>query len=386
MGRLRVTVLVHNLSGNNVVRMYPIAKVLERFCKTEVVGFVGPGGVFRPYRDEFEYKTVSLAKFPSVARRIGELRKLITGDVIYAFKPNVLSLGVGLLDRHSSRRPVVVDIEDFDPAFQYTRGWRAAAKNSLMLWDPFSLPYLLFGDYLSRFANERTVGSTFLQKKHGGILLPHGADTSAFDPALFDPPTIKKKWGVGGSFAILFAGKVSEHKGVDTILKVVLETNGQNQVSQMKLVVVGGSESDNNIMRLKAQGGDSFLHIPAQPHHLMPEMLSLADLIVLPQVSSTYTEAQIPAKVYEGMAMGKPIIASRVSDLPKILEGCGIIFDPSDHASLGDAVRKIYSDPSLAASLGMKARGRCEERYSWNAMERLLRNVFSQIPERMSLL
>ncbi len=376
MNKLKVSILVHNLSGNNVVRMYPIAKVMERFCDIEIIGFVQPNGVFPPYKDEFSYKTIPLALFPSILRNARMLSSIITGDVIYAFKPNILSLGVGLIKKLSSRKPVIVDIEDYDPAFQYTRGWRAATKNAVMVWDPFALPFLWIGDWLARFANERTVGSTFLQKRFGGILLPHGADSSLFDPKAYDKSITRMKWGLERKFIILFAGKVSEHKGVDQLLEIAKEINRKHSEHPICLVVAGGMENDTNIIRLKESGSDSFRHIPSQPHHLMPEILSLADLVVLPQVSSLYTQAQIPAKVYEAMAMAKPIIASRVSDLPIILQDCGIIVKPQEETELRDAIQNVYSNPELAHSIGMRARKRFEEKYSWDVMENILKGVF----------
>ncbi len=354
MSRPDISILVHNLSANNVVRMYPIAKVLERRYTIEVAGFAGPGGVFAPYKDEFRYVTVPTPAFGSWRKGASEIRSLLRGKVIYAFKPNPLSLGIGLLESRSSGRPLVLDIEDFDLAFQYTRGFPLLLKNLLMFWDIQSFGYLWLADRFARRADRITVGSTFLQKRYGGTILPHGADTSAFDPGRFSAEEIRSRWHVDGSFNILFAGKVSDHKGVDAILRMVLRINNSAPAIPLRLIIVGGKNTDENIRALAAAGGAAFVHIPNQPHERMPELLTTADVVLLPQHRSRYTSAQIPGKLYEAMAMGRPVIASDVSDLSLILSGCGITGkDEADFPEISSLQQEITLVPPIHEKLSL---------------------------------
>ena len=118
-------------------------------------------------------------------------------------------------------------------------------------------------------------------------------------------------------------------------------------------------------------------HVPIQPHSRMPEILGAADLVVLPQQDRRYTRAQVPGKLFEAMAMGKAIVASAVSDLPLILDGCGVLVPPGDQDAPDWAVAKLAADPDRIREPGRLAREWCCASYDWNAMERLLREVFA---------
>ena len=90
-------------------------------------------------------------------------------------------------------------------------------------------------------------------------------------------------------------------------------------------------------------------------------------------------EAQIPAKVFEAMAMAKPIIATAISDLPEILEGCGIIVEPENVPQLAGAIEAVLTDSQRADELGERARERHRKEYSWDAMETVLVDVMHQV-------
>jgi len=373
---MKITLLVHNLSSNSVTRVYNISHVLKRFSEVEIVGFVGPAGVFAPFRDELVCKSLPLPGPSNLRSAMKALGEMITGDVVWAFKANPVSYGVGLQDRRRTQRSLVLDIEDLDHAFQYTRPRRDLIKNSLMVWDHQSYLCLLGFQLLAGHADSTTVVSTYLQRRYGGVLVPHGVDSDLFNPALFDRDLLKKKWGTEGVRTILFAGKAAGHKGVKELAALIEHLDARPEESPVKLMMVGGSREDPLVQPVLEAGGDRVIHLPSQPHGVIPEILCQADLVVLPQKKSTYTEAQIPAKIYEAMAMAKPIVASAVSDLPLMLEEAGVVVPPGDTAGLVQAVQGLLDDSARAAALAANARARCVERYSWNAMETTLRDLF----------
>ena len=85
---------------------------------------------------------------------------------------------------------------------------------------------------------------------------------------------------------------------------------------------------------------------------------------------------QVPAKVFDAMAMAKPIIATAVSDLPEILDSCGWIVEPASPEQLAEAIQYVINHPKEAEQMGQKARQKCIENYSWDAMEKVLVNIF----------
>jgi glycosyltransferase involved in cell wall biosynthesis len=93
---------------------------------------------------------------------------------------------------------------------------------------------------------------------------------------------------------------------------------------------------------------------------------------VVPQRDSSDTRGQVPAKLFDAMALGRPIVSTRVSMIPEILEGCGLLVPPGDATALGAAVARLLDRPDEAGALGAAARRRAVERYSFEAARRAL--------------
>ena len=102
-------------------------------------------------------------------------------------------------------------------------------------------------------------------------------------------------------------------------------------------------------------------------------------MVAIPQLDSEPARYQMPMKVYDCMAMARPIVASAVSDLPSVLEGCGRLVPPGDVEKLAAAVSELLSDSAQARALGERARTRCLENFSMARVAEKLREVISRV-------
>jgi glycosyltransferase involved in cell wall biosynthesis len=103
------------------------------------------------------------------------------------------------------------------------------------------------------------------------------------------------------------------------------------------------------------------------PFDDVPRYLVAADAVAVPQRATSDTVGQVPAKVFDAMALARPIVATAVSMLPEILDGCGVLVPPGDVVALTTALRRLLGDPDGSAELGRRARERCREHYSFTA-------------------
>jgi glycosyltransferase involved in cell wall biosynthesis len=145
----------------------------------------------------------------------------------------------------------------------------------------------------------------------------------------------------------------------------------------LKLLLVGGARREEYMEELRALGGERLIHVGFQPHERMPEFLAVADAVALPSRRSRHAEAQVPGKVFEAMAMAKPVIATRTSDLPEILEGCGWLVEPNNVDDLTERLSYLCENLDEARGLGERARQRCIEDYSVDAVDRMLQGVLA---------
>ena len=375
---MKISCLVFDLSRNSIVRTYPIAKVLERHHTVEIIGPCFGDGVFPPYRSEFAFRTVAGTRYPAFLGTLPKLLRHIEGDIVFAFKPRPTSFGLALLAQLRHHRPLILDVEDWEVADLWSSPQRSQRLRQLVrFWDPNALPYTWLLERMTGLADEITVVSRFLQHKFGGTILYHGADTDRFDPARFDRTALREKWGLSPNETIvLFTGTLNPHKGVAELARAIA---GLPASENTRLLLVGQEGTVGYLHRVKQIGGDRMLHVGFQPHDTMPTFTAMADLVAIPQRQTPFSQAQVPGKVFEAMAMSKPIIASRVSDLPEILgEQAGLLVEPGGVEELREAMHTLAHDPALATEIGRRARERCLARYNWDAMERTLTTLLSR--------
>jgi glycosyltransferase involved in cell wall biosynthesis len=92
---------------------------------------------------------------------------------------------------------------------------------------------------------------------------------------------------------------------------------------------------------------------------------SMAGLVTL-HPEPNYLDA-LPVKMFEYMAAGIPVIASRIPLWSDIIEGnaCGVCVDPFDAKQIAAAIDRFVLDPELAQRMGANGRKAVIERYNW---------------------
>jgi glycosyltransferase involved in cell wall biosynthesis len=373
---MKITVICPELSNNSLGRAYILAKALRQFNEVEIIGMMSGQSIWFPCdTGEFEYASIEARTLTQRMRAIPNLLRLIEGDVIYAVKPRLGSYGVSLLGRVSKHYPVVLDIDDWELGFQGGAKW----------WQTFpwrwvdgldGALFLYVMEMLVPVADRVTVSSYALQQRFGGTIVPHGRDTHMFDPAKYDSARIRENWGISHKKVIMFLGTPRPHKGLEDIVRAMKQLNRPN----LLLIVVGAQQDGSYEDRLQRMGGEQVRLVGMQPFWKIPLFLSMADMVVLPQRNVPSAIGQVPAKVFDAMAMAKPIIATRVCDLPIILDGCGRLVPPGDVSALAREIDWVLSNPKEANQMGELARQKCIEQYSIEAMRHSLKQVLDSLP------
>jgi glycosyltransferase involved in cell wall biosynthesis len=355
-------------------RAYILAKVLSAHFEIELVGPLHIGkSVWAPFdSSEFECKFVPSENYPLFLKSIPQLLKHITGDVIYALKPLATSYGLALLSSLKRKRPIIVDVDDWELGFVM---WRLSiSKRSwLRLHDANWIGWTLLLDKLISRADGITVSNQFLAKRYGGTLVPHGRDVWFLDPSRYDAQKIRSAWGFCEEKLILFLGSPERYKGLEDLVHAVRMMDRKDT----KVLIVGANESDPLIGQLSSESGQILKLIGPRPLSERPKWLAIADVIAIPQWRSTATVGQMPAKLFDAMAMSKPIVATDVSDIPSALQDCGLVVPAGDVKALSQGISFMLKHPVEAADMGRRARQKCIEHYSWETMERHLLSVFS---------
>ena len=176
---------------------------------------------------------------------------------------------------------------------------------------------------------------------------------------------------------VMFFGSPRPYKGIEFLIEAMTLIPDKNTV----LVIVGLDKSkytkDLAQFGLKKLG-IRFITFGLQPFNKVPEFLSISDIVVIPQMKRAATVGQVPAKIFDAMAMAKPIISSDVGDLPYILKNCGWIIEPGNSEELASTIRYVLNNSEEAEKKGFQARIKCMEKFSWDAQEKALTDIFKK--------
>lgn len=376
MKKKRISILNFDISNNSLGRAYLLAKVLDADFDVCIVGPALRGSVWGPLRGApVEIREVPSCRFPRILSKLPSILRAIDGEIVYAVKPRFSSFGFALLKKLASGTPVVLDIDDWETSSYLGKGFWSRALKFLNLSNPNGYFWTWVMEFLIRFADRKTTVSTFLQKKYGGLIIPHVKDTESIDPAGYDEEALRGELGLAGKRIVMFAGTPREHKGVTDALHAVSSIPGPETV----LVVVGGDLEGVYERKLQAMGSDRLMMFGQAPYRDLLKFLKIADVVVIPQRYAPGAQGQLPSKLFDAMAMGKAIVATAVSDIPLVLNGCGIVVNAGSVDGLADGIRRMLDDPGMARELGRRARLRCEELYSVRVAREKLRTLLSEL-------
>jgi glycosyltransferase involved in cell wall biosynthesis len=361
---VKISVLAFDLSDNATGRADLLARLLASRWEVEVVGPRFGTGVWAPaVGGAVSHRVVPVDRAARYPRFAGLWRELVTradGDVLYASKPRPTSYGTALLSRRRRRRPLLLDIDDWEVGFFRRAGAWGTLGRSLNLSNPNGLPWTWLMERLVKRADAITVASRFLQRRFGGTLIPHVRDTEAWDPARYDRAAARAGLGIQHERVVMFLGTPRGHKGVDDLVEAVGLVGGD-----VRLVLVG---ADANGASGRRWAACSWVRLVGEiPFDDVPRYLVAADAVAVPQRATSDTVGQVPAKLFDAMALARPIVSTAVSMIPEILEGCGVLVPPGDVVALATALRRMLDDTPGATELGRRARERCRERYSFAA-------------------
>ncbi len=189
-------------------------------------------------------------------------------------------------------------------------------------------------------------------------VIPNGVDRSRFHPDVA-PDT---SWGPGGRFVIGFVGSLKPWHGLDYLLEAFRTIVRSNCDSH--LLIVGDGPLRDWIEGF-ARGADIHSRVTLTgwvPHERLPSLIKSMSVAVAPYpaLEDFYFS---PLKLYEYMALGIPIVASRIGQIDSVLrhESNALLPQPGDAGALADGLKRLYRDEPLRNRLGASAHETAKE-------------------------
>jgi colanic acid/amylovoran biosynthesis glycosyltransferase len=178
-----------------------------------------------------------------------------------------------------------------------------------------------------------------------------------------------------GRFRLIFVGRLSPEKGLAGLLEAL---SVSKLLSRIDLIIVGdGPLADaarSQAERLGIASNVKFLGRLSEQETLAE--IASSDSLVLP----SFMEG-LPVVLMEALALGVPVIASRVAGIPELVRDgeTGILFDPSHWSQLADAIDRMAGDGTLHDHLGRAGPQRIAEEFDVRLSAARLRDLFAGV-------
>ncbi len=204
------------------------------------------------------------------------------------------------------------------------------------------------------------------------IVAPDAVDLDLFTTS-DESSVLRRKLGLPlDKKIVMYTGSFYRYawKGVDVLLDAAAYLPDKYLV-----VVVGASEIEYD--ELRGRNVSSRVRIiRRRPHQEIPLYLKASDVLVLPNkkgdaTSEFYTS---PLKLFEYMASGVPIVASRLPSIEEILsEQNSCLVEAGDASKLANGIRKVVDDGQLGQSVASQARADVLS-HTWSQRAKTIRN------------
>jgi len=184
-----------------------------------------------------------------------------------------------------------------------------------------------------------------------------------------------------GRKCVLYVGRVNEKKGVGDLIRAFEIVSNRQRDCILAVAGSGDMKYVEGLVKEVNRAGldDRVYFLGPIPNREMPAYMRAADIIAY----ATREGEGIPRALLEGMACGKPVVATEVAGIPEaVIDGVtGFVVKPRDITALADRLSTLLVDDSLRREMGLKARRHVEAEFNYDTVipkiAALLREVAS---------
>lgn len=282
-------------------------------------------------------------------------------DLVIATSPQFFCAGAGFLVSRLKNRPFIFELRDLWPDSIVSVG---AMKPS---------PVIRLLEKLELFLYRRSkhvVALTDAFRRnllHRGIpdhkisVIKNSADLSFFSPRPV-PASLARELGVEGKFVVSYIGTVGMAHAVDKILETA---EMLREFSDIVFLIIGEGAYKRKIRDMSAQKNlPNVKVLPGVPKEKIPDYYALTDLNLVTLRNLPLFRTVIPSKIFEIMAMARPILCAVDGECRELVEqsGCGIFTPPENAEQMAEGIKNLRQDPKTLILMGEKGR-KFAERY-----------------------
>lgn len=235
----------------------------------------------------------------------------------------------------------------------------------------------IFEYLMNQLANKWTDGQTAItyrmaQSVHIPTQNLWGIWPSGVNLKLFVPAQMARQWpSPGMPIHLTYVGALYRERNLIAFCQAVEVANGEGMSFELSIVGDGPERTDLEVFANQTQGRIRVLS-PVL-HEQIPTLLGRAHIGVLPFPDRKEFRVSSPIKLFEYMAAGMPILATRIDCHTDVIGERGFVFWSEDDsvAALLDALRQIWKSRTSLSRMGIEASNAANS-WTWAASARKL--------------
>ena len=212
------------------------------------------------------------------------------------------------------------------------------------------------------------------------LLVPNAADLNVFKNTLDSAGVsrVRQELGVGeDETMIVTTSRLVLKNGVDDLIKAMHFLVYKLGI-KAKLVIFGSGPDEEKLKSLAEEKkvSDNVLFMGYMEYKKLPPYVEAADIFCRPSLSEGFGNSFV-----EAMAVGTPIIATRVGGIPDFLEDgqTGLFCEVRNSASIAEAVAKYVKNPELYQNIIERGQALVREKYSWDKVASQMDRVYQRM-------
>ena len=298
-------------------------------------------------------------------------------DVVVATSPQFFNGWAGVIVSWLKWRPLVLEIRDIWPeSIEAVGAMRKGPAYRALEW---------LERRMYRAATRIvTVGDGYRVNIESKItprrpieVVTNGVDAAAFTPRPADEELLAE-FGLAGKFVCSYVGTIGMAHGLDVVVRAakLLKDAGRDDV---RFLLVGDGAERESLEALAAGQGvtDAVVLAGWQPKGRIAAVLASSDCCLVHLRPSELFGTVIPSKIFETMAMERPIVMGVPGQAAEIVAaaGAGVPMRPGSAEDLVSAIEALSAQPEEAAAMGRRGRAYVAEHFDRSALARRMLGV-----------
>lgn len=159
------------------------------------------------------------------------------------------------------------------------------------------------------------------------------------------------------TFILLYAGILGHAQGLETIIEAAEILKEQKNI--LFIIVGDGPEKKRLTTLVEGKNLKNIFFIPNKPRDEMPGIISACNGYIVPLKKLDLFLGAIPSKIFEPLAMGKPILLGVDGEARQLFiekGACGLYYEPENYTELAQCISLLTQDDQLARRLGENGR------------------------------